>query len=60
MKNLNEHKKIAVLIDEDNAQHSLIKHILEEVSAHGHVSLKELMVIGPLITLKTGKSASTS
>ena len=40
MKNLNEHKKIAVLIDEDNAQHSLIKHILEEVSAHGHVVVK--------------------
>lgn len=40
MKDLNEHKKIAVLIDADNAQHSQIKHILEEVSAHGHVVVK--------------------
>ncbi len=40
MKDLDEHKKIAVLIDADNAQHSRIQLILEEVSAHGHVVVK--------------------
>jgi uncharacterized protein (TIGR00288 family) len=40
MKDLNDHKKIAVLVDADNAQHSKMKHILEEVSAHGHVVVK--------------------
>ena len=40
MKDLDEHKKIAVLIDADNAQHSKIKAILDEISAHGHVVIK--------------------
>lgn len=40
MKDLNDHKKIAVLIDADNAQLSKMKHILEEVSAHGHIVVK--------------------
>lgn len=40
MKDLDEHKKIAVLIDADNAQHSKIKLILEEISAHGHIVVK--------------------
>ncbi len=40
MKDLDEHKKIAVLIDADNAQHSKVKAILEEISAHGHVVIK--------------------
>ncbi len=40
MKDLDIHKKIAVLIDADNAQHSKIKSILDEISAHGHVVIK--------------------
>jgi len=40
MKDLDEHKKIAVLIDADNAQQSKIKIILEEISAHGHIVTK--------------------
>jgi uncharacterized protein (TIGR00288 family) len=40
MKDLGEHKKIAILIDADNAQHSKIKAILDEISAHGHIVIK--------------------
>lgn len=40
MKDLNDHKKIAVLIDADNARLSKMKLILEEVSAHGHIVVK--------------------
>lgn len=40
MKDLQEHKKIAVLIDADNAQFSKVKAILNEISAHGHVVIK--------------------
>lgn len=40
MKDLDEHKKIAVLIDADNAQYSKVKAILDEISAHGHVVIK--------------------
>lgn len=40
MKDLDEHKKIAVLIDADNAQCSKMNSILDEVSAHGHVVIK--------------------
>ena len=40
MKNLDEHKKIVVLIDADNAQHRKIKEILEEISAHGYIVTK--------------------
>jgi uncharacterized protein (TIGR00288 family) len=40
MKNLDEHKKIAVLIDADNAQYSKIKTIMDEISAYGHVVIK--------------------
>lgn len=40
MKDLDDHKKIAVLIDADNAQHSKIKAILDEISAHGHIVIK--------------------
>lgn len=40
MKDLNDHKKIAILIDADNAQHSKLKAILDELSAHGHVVIK--------------------
>lgn len=40
MKNLDNHKKIAVLIDADNAQYSKVKAILDEISAHGHIVIK--------------------
>lgn len=40
MKDLDVHKKIAVLIDADNAQLSKLKAILDEISAHGHVLIK--------------------
>jgi len=40
MKDLDEHKKIAVLIDADNAQYSKVKPILDEISAHGHIVVK--------------------
>ncbi|EMX7092438.1 TPA: NYN domain-containing protein, partial [Klebsiella pneumoniae] len=35
-----DHKKIAVLIDADNAQYSKVKAILNEISAHGHIVIK--------------------
>ena len=40
MKDLDVHKKIAVLIDADNAQLSKLKTVLDEISAHGHVLIK--------------------
>ncbi|EJN6954696.1 NYN domain-containing protein [Aeromonas hydrophila] len=40
MLDLNEHKKIVVLIDADNAQYSKIKYILNEISTHGHIITK--------------------
>lgn len=40
MKDLSEQKKIAVLIDGDNAQCSKMKLILDELSAHGHILIK--------------------
>jgi uncharacterized protein (TIGR00288 family) len=40
MKDLDVHKKIAVLIDADNAQLSKLKAVLDEISAHGHVLIK--------------------
>lgn len=40
MKDLDNHKKVAVLIDADNAQYSKVKLILDEISAHGHIVIK--------------------
>ena len=40
MKDLDVHKKVAVLIDADNAQLSKLSSILDEISAHGHVLIK--------------------
>ncbi len=40
MKDLDKHKKIAVLIDADNAQHTKLKLILDELSTHGHIVVK--------------------
>jgi uncharacterized protein (TIGR00288 family) len=40
MKDLDNHKKIAILIDADNAQHSKLKPIIDELSSHGHIVVK--------------------
>ncbi len=40
MRDIEEVKKIAVLIDADNAQRSKMKFILEEISTHGHIITK--------------------
>lgn len=40
MKNIDELKKIAVLIDADNAQMSKLKLVIDELSAHGHIIIK--------------------
>ena len=40
MKDLDDQKKVAVLIDADNAQYSKVKTILEEIAAHGHIVIK--------------------
>jgi uncharacterized protein (TIGR00288 family) len=40
MKDIDEQKKIAVLIDADNAQYSKIKAVLAEISTHGHIITK--------------------
>ncbi len=40
MKDLDDHKKIAVLIDADNALRTKIKLVIEEISAHGHIVVK--------------------
>jgi uncharacterized LabA/DUF88 family protein len=40
MKDIEELKKIAILIDADNAQLSKLKAILEEISTHGHIIVK--------------------
>ena len=41
LKDLTDLKKIAVLVDADNAQHSVLKSILDELSKHGHVLAKK-------------------
>ncbi len=41
MKNINEAKKIAVLIDAENAQHSVMGEVLSELSKHGHITVKK-------------------
>ncbi|MBF4696058.1 NYN domain-containing protein [Fusibacter ferrireducens] len=40
MKDINDLKKITVLIDADNAQKQKIRFILQEISAHGHIITK--------------------
>jgi len=40
VKDLDVHKKVAVLIDADNAQLAKLSPILDEISAHGHVLIK--------------------
>jgi uncharacterized protein (TIGR00288 family) len=57
MKNLEDHKKIAVLIDADNAQYSKLKVILNELSAHGHLVVKKAYGDWSCDTLKNWKTA---
>jgi len=40
MKDLDDQKKIAVLIDADNASYNKLKKILDEISTHGHIVTK--------------------
>jgi len=40
MKDLEDVKKIAVLIDSDNTIHGKIKPILDEIATHGHIGIK--------------------
>lgn len=40
MRDIDELKKIAILIDADNAQMSKLKYVLEEISTHGHIITK--------------------
>ncbi|WP_415911621.1 NYN domain-containing protein [Neptuniibacter sp. QD37_11] len=41
MKDLDNTKKIAVLIDAENAQHSVLGAVLSELSKHGHILVKK-------------------
>ncbi len=41
MKDIDSSKKIAVLIDAENAQHSVMGAILAELSKHGHLAVKK-------------------
>lgn len=41
MKDLEVEKKIAVLIDAENAQYSVLGAVLSELSKHGHIVVKK-------------------
>jgi len=41
MKNIEDAKKIAVLIDAENAQYSVMSAVLAELSKHGHIIVKK-------------------
>ncbi|WP_438862417.1 NYN domain-containing protein [Neptunicella sp.] len=55
MKDLDIHKKVAVLIDADNAQLSKLNVILDEISAHGHVLIKRAYGDWSIDSLKNWK-----
>lgn len=55
MKDLDVHKKVAVLIDADNAQLTKLSLILDEISAHGHVLIKRAYGDWSAETLKNWK-----
>ncbi len=57
MKDLDEHKKIAVLIDADNTQYSKLKAIVDEVSAHGHIVIKRAYGDWTIENLKNWKQS---
>lgn len=46
MKDLEVEKKIAVLIDAENAQRSILNAVLAELSKHGHIVVKRHTEIG--------------
>lgn len=56
MKDIDELKKIAVLIDAENAQYSKIKAVIDEISAHGHIIVKRAYGDWSKETLKGWKS----
>ncbi|MCG8520098.1 MAG: NYN domain-containing protein [Pseudomonadales bacterium] len=56
MKDLDQHKKIVVLIDADNAQLSKLPLILEELSSHGHVVTKRAYGDWSIDSLKNWKT----
>ncbi len=56
MRDINDLKKIAVLIDADNAQRKNLKFILQEVSTHGHIITKRAYGDWSNETLKNWKS----
>lgn len=56
MKNIDELKKIAVLIDADNAQMSKLKLVIDELSAHGHIIIKRAYGDWANETLKNWKN----
>ena len=55
MKDLDVHKKVAVLIDADNAQLAKLSPILDEISAHGHVLINRAYGDWSAETLKNWK-----
>jgi len=57
LKDLDDHKKIAVLIDADNAQYSKVKAILDEISAHGHIVIKRAYGDWSIENLKNWKQS---
>ena len=56
MKDLDQHKKIAVLIDADNAQLGKLPLVIEELSSHGHVVIKRAYGDWSVDTLKNWKT----
>lgn len=56
MKDLDQHKKIAVLIDADNAQLTKLPLIIEELSSHGHVVIKRAYGDWSVDSLKNWKT----
>ena len=55
MKDLDTLKKIAVMIDADNAQYSKLSGIISEISAHGHIVVKRAYGDWSSATLKNWK-----
>lgn len=56
MRDIEDLKKIAVLIDADNAQRSKMKFILEEISTHGHIITRRAYGDWSSETLKNWKN----
>ncbi len=56
MRNIDDLKKIAILIDADNAQMSKLKFVLEEISTHGHIITKRAYGDWSSSSLKNWKS----